>query len=526
MKLLLLYCCYIILTVSYTPTKVYGMSPLSCSCDFIITKSGSYSNNTIGIKPGQTVCIQAGTYGGLYFNNFVGTAQKPIRFVNCGGQVVISSDKTPTGIQFYGCQYFVLSGTGEDKYTYGIRVDKTAPGAQAVGVSVKSSDCEIDHIEIAGAGFAGIMVKTDPTCDSTTWRGNLVVRNVKIHHNYIHDTNSEGIYIGSTSWNEGYKMDCGGLTRTVFPHNIYGLEIHHNLTERTGTEGIQYAAAPDAEVHHNIVRNSGLSPFASFQNNGMQLGGGVSGRFYNNQISNTPATGIIIIGNSGNTSVYNNLVVNSGANGIFCDNRVGTPTNTPITFANNTIINSGEEAIKLYNEINTNLICNNIIAKVGAGRRYISFAQGATATATANFMASTVDSVGFVSVQDGDFRLTNTSPLIDAGAEQPGVAVAFDLDNQSRPIGRRIDIGAYEYHPVTDQLLTLYPSPCDDQLFLWATEPIEQVKIYTAAGVEVIRVDSAPVASLNLPIKSLAAGLYVLRAETALGSLSKRFVKR
>ncbi|MCX6217305.1 T9SS type A sorting domain-containing protein [Spirosoma sp.] len=505
---------------------VCGQNTSANTCDYTITKSGLYKNGTMGVLPGQTVCIKAGTYTNLHFSDFVGTAEKPIRFINYGGKVIVSADKAPAGIQFYFSKYFILSGSGSSDLEYGILVEKTGTGGQAVRAENKSSDCEIDHIEIAGSGFAGIMVKTDPTCDSTTWRQNLVIRNVKVHHNYIHDTDSEGIYIGSSFWNEGYKMVCGGQTKLIYPHNIYGLEIHHNRIERTGTEGLQYAAAPDADVHHNIVSDPGLKPFAAFQNNGVQLGGGVGGNFYNNQIFNAPAVGLTIVGNGGNSQIYNNLIVNSKVNAIFCDNRPGTQANTPIVFANNTLIDSGEEAIKLYNETNNNLVINNIIAKVGKGRRYIMFAQGATAEMTSNFMTSDIDSAGFMNPAEGNFRLKNDSKLIDSGLSRTGSFVNLDLDNNRRPIGRQIDVGAYEYHPLTDRLITIYPSPCDDQLSLWSTELIRQVKIFTITGKQVFLLDSVPTETINVPVKALGAGLYVLQAETTSGSISKRFLKR
>ena len=501
-------------------------SPKSCNCDLTIIKNGTYSNKDTSVQPGQTVCIQAGTYTNLYFNNFIGTNEKPIHFINCGGQVIISSENSPSGLQFYGCRNFTVSGTGSDQYNYGILIAKTAPNFQALRVENKSSDCEIDHIEIAGAGFAGIMVKTDPTCDSTTWRGNLTVKNINIHHNYIHDTNSEGLYIGSTSWNEGYVLKCDGVSRKVLPHNIYGLQIHHNITERTGTEGIQYAAAPDAEVHHNTVKSSGLSPFAAFQNNGMQIGGGVSGRFYNNQIYNAPATGIIIIGNLGNTKVFNNLVVNSGTNGIFCDDRPGSIPNTPMYFLNNTIISSGEDAIKLYNEINNNIISNNIIAGVGKNRKYLTYLEGVKTKMESNFLSLSVDSVGFINPLLNDFRLSSTSNLIDKGTEQFATDVPFDLDGNHRPIGYQIDIGAYEYHPYTNHSLIIYPVPCENQVSLWSDQVMKQISVYDLLGVEIMRIDSTPVNDYNLSLSSLSAGIYILRAETDTGYISQRFLKR
>ena len=517
---------YLLYIVIYFETVSCGQNLTACNCDVTITKSGSYSSKDTAVQPGQTVCIQAGTYTHLYFTNFNGTDQKPIRFINCGGQVLISSDKLPTGLQFYGCNYFIVSGAGSVEHEYGIYIAKSAPNTQALRVENKSSDCEIKHVEIAGAGFAGIMVKTDPTCDSTTWRGQFVMKNVNIHHNYIHDTDGEGMYVGSSFWNEGHQTRCNGVSKRALPHDIYGLKIHHNITERTGAEGIQYAAAVGAEVHHNIVRDSGRSPFASFQNNGMQIGGGVSGRFYNNQVFNTPGVGVIIIGNAGHTKVFNNLIVNSGTNGIFCDDRPGSVANTPIEFLNNTIVNTGEEAIKLYNETNINVISNNIISTIGKGRKFISYSQGATAKQNANFMTIVADSVGFVNVNDGDFRLANTSALIDKGSAQFLEQLNFDLDGNQRLIGLNVDIGAYEYHPINDKILTLYPSPCDDQLSVWTTQLIRQVIVYNSVGAQLINLNVSPTDALNLSLKSLPAGLYILQVKTATGLFSERFIKR
>lgn len=526
MKSILISVIIIVDLVVQIATIAYGQSQVNCTCDLTITKSGSYSGKDTSIQPGQTVCIQAGTYTNIYFNNFIGTDKNPIRFVNCGGQVVISSDKLPAGLQFYGCKNFIVSGAGSSEHTYGLLIAKSAPGTQALRIENKSTDCEIEHVEIAGAGFAGIMVKTDPTCDSTTWRDRFVMRNVNIHHNYIHDTDAEGMYVGSAFWNEGHQTKCNGVEKRAFPHNIYGLKIHHNITERTGAEGIQYAAAFDAEVHHNIVRSSGRSPFATFQNNGIQIGGGVSGRFYNNQIFDTPGVGIILIGNLGNTRVFNNLVVNSGINGIFCDDRPGSIANTPMEFLNNTIVNSGEESIKLYNEINKNIISNNIMSTVGKGRNFVSFSQGATAQQNANYMAAFADSVGFVDSNKGDFRLANTSALIDKGSGQFLEQLSFDLDGNKRFIGLNVDIGAYEYHPETDQIFTLYPSPCDDQLYVWSNQLVDQISVFNLSGVTLMQLNSSPADSFSLSLQSLPTGIYVLRAKTAVGYVSKRFLKR
>ncbi len=496
-----------------------------CRCDLTITKSGTYTQKATGIQPGQTVCIQAGQYANLYFLGFVGTQDKPIRFVNCGGQVVLESTKLPSGLQFYGCQHFLVSGSGDNGLRYGIRINQSA--AQALGVAAKSSDCEIERVEVAGAYFAGFMVKTDPAaCDSTTWRENFVMRNVKIHDNYIHDVGGEGLYIGNSFWDSGLSLSCNGTPKKVYPHNILGLEIHHNIVIRTEAEGIQYGCAPDAEVHHNLVSHTGISPFALYQDNGVQIGAGSGGRFYNNQVTNVRGVGIAMIGNIGNTAVFNNVIQNCGVNSIFCDDRAGSLPGTPMWFVNNTLINSGQEAIKLYNEINVNLIANNVIAGVGAGRRFIFFLQGAKATQLNNFTTAYADSAGFVNASGGNFRLRETSPLVDAGGNVTMKPVPFDLDDNLRPFGRRVDIGAYEFYPELSQTLTLYPSPCTDQISVLSKVSLERVAVYSLTGAELVRVEGVAAKAMTLPVGKLPTGLYIVRAETANGPLSGRFLKQ
>ena len=503
-----------------------NQSTADCQCDQVITTSGTYKYDGRAM-PHQTVCIKAGSYTHLQFFNYVGTAGKPIRFINCGGKVVLASSKSPSGLAFYDSKFFKVSGSGSD---YGIRIDQTAAGGQGVSVSGKSSDAEIEYIEVAGADFAGIMVKTDPTCDPATWQGNLVMNNINIHHNYVHDVGGEGMYIGNSFFSTGMTRTCDGVSKTVFPHFIYGLSIHHNLTERTGAEGIQYGCAPDAEVHHNTVLHTGTSPFATYQNNGIQIGGGASGRLYSNIISGVPGTGIIIIGHLGNTLVYDNFVSKCGDMGLFCDDRVGSQAGASVSILNNTLIDCGKGGIRLYNEINQNTIANNVIAKVApnsSGRfDYVLFGQGAKAAVASNRFSSTPDSLGFMqssSVEKG-FLLEKNSPLIDAGIDVADYSVFFDLVGNVRRLGRAVDIGAHEF--MAESTLILFPNPLKDRLTIRAGAVIDRILIYNEQGVEVdnrVPVTNSEVS--EVPVQTLQAGVYVVTVETKAGRCAGRFVK-
>jgi hypothetical protein len=429
----------------FSLTSIVMAQGNECGCDVTISQSGIY-RATDKVLPGQTICIKGGNYTYLHFFNYTGTPDKPIKFVNCGGQAVIESSQNPSGLAFNNCKYFLVSGFGGNELTrlpYGIKVAQTGPGAHGISIANLSTDCEIEHVEIAGADFAGIVTKTDPGCDPATRQGAFSMRNVKIHDNYIHDVKGEGLYLGNSFWSTGMTRTCNGVEMTLFPHNIYGLEVYDNIIERTGAEGLQYACAPDALVHHNIVMNSGLSPFAAYQNNGAQIGGGAAGKFYDNIILNSPATGLIIIGHATTVQVFNNLIINSDI-GILCDDRQGSRPNVPMYFLNNTIINCTAAGMRLFNEINTNTVANNLIANV-KGRQYFNYYQGAKAELTKNILTSTIDTLKFMNPTQFDFRLKAGSPLIDTGAQTAGLKLTADMGGNTRPLGKSIDVGAFEF---------------------------------------------------------------------------------
>jgi len=174
---------------------------------------------------GDTFCIEAGDYAGLRFIGFEGEAANPLIFTNCGGLVTIR-EQIYSGIAFMNSKYIHLTGTGTLGVEYGLYVAEVVRSQMGVILSDLSSDIEVDHIEIANTGFAGIMAKTDPNCDKPeTWRRNgYVFRNLSIHHNYIHDTHGEGMYIGYTG---GYKVESKKIcnTDTVFGHWLENVHI-------------------------------------------------------------------------------------------------------------------------------------------------------------------------------------------------------------------------------------------------------------------------------------------------------------
>ncbi|QJW88148.1 right-handed parallel beta-helix repeat-containing protein [Spirosoma taeanense] len=463
-KILIHQLCFVI--ISTWSLSLAKAQQAQCACDYVIKTSGVYQSKDINPLPGSTICIQAGTYDRLKFIGFAGDSTKPLRFVNLGGRVVLKSLTAVNALEFTDCRHFIISGGGQKDLKYGFVAGASYKDITAVHVNGKSSNFEIERIEVNEAGFAGLMIKADPTCDSTTWRSHFTMANVHVHDNYIHDVAGEGMYIGNSFWGQGQARTCAGQSVRVLPHNILKLHIHHNLVERTGCEGIQIGCAPDFDVHHNIVRTAGIKPFTADQDNGVQIGGGAGGKLHHNYFEDAQDVGLIIVGHLGDLMVANNAVINSKGVGVFCDERTGSLPNVNVRFINNTFINTGEDGFRLYNETQKNSLINNVIVNINTKNstdpfKYISFGQQAKAEEMNNVTTQTVASLKFLDQAIGNFRLTAGSPLIDKGTDVSSLGITSDLADRVRPQGAGFDIGAFEFGEQQAIAPTLVATTCE-----------------------------------------------------------------
>ncbi|MBR56441.1 MAG: hypothetical protein CMH54_00115, partial [Myxococcales bacterium] len=226
--------------------------------------------------------IPAGHYRYVSIQNLPHrTADDPLIITNRGGQVRVGA------LEFYylfglgGGSNWILTGrwdpvgqTGHHAFpghdgnnyahtagTYGLLVDDeyvgNGPGNTAISglrVGGGATEFEIEFVEITRVGFAGLVLKTDDV-------GDAIMENVKIHDLYVHDTASEGFYLGST--------------QTQPQHQIMGIEIYNNRILRTGTEVIQVGqVGGDSSIHHNVFMLGALDwkdPFQPWQDNATQL---------------------------------------------------------------------------------------------------------------------------------------------------------------------------------------------------------------------------------------------------------------
>lgn len=227
--------------------------------------------------------LPAGHYKFLRIGNLPQrSAERPLIITNRGGQVRIGGLGHYYLFPLGGGSHWRLTGAYDEaaqighpdfpghagghyatsRGRYGILVDDGRiedengddTGLTGLSVGGGATDFEIDFVEVTRVGFAGIMLKSDNS-------GSAHMRNVSVHDTYVHDTGSEGFYIGST--------------QAQPQHRIEGLQLYNNRVARAGTELFQLGqVGGGSDIHHNVFFLGALdwkSPFQAFQDNAVQL---------------------------------------------------------------------------------------------------------------------------------------------------------------------------------------------------------------------------------------------------------------
>lgn len=421
---------------------------VDCGCTYTVPANAyRLDAQALGIKPGAVVCLKAGTaYKNLVFSKFKGTAAAPITIKNCGGMVTINGTGKWFGLRTEFSSFIRITG-GSTSGVYGIRVNG---GQQSIHLDQLTTQVEVDHVEIANSGFAGIMAKTEPSCDNASIRGNFVMRNVILHDNYVHNTGGEGFYVGHNSYEKGINTPCG----IRLPHTLEGVKIYNNLIKNSGWESIQVASTPKgAEVYNNRIENYGVKNVL-YQNNGVQFGAGGTGKFYGNYIKGGKGNGLIILDNAENF-VHDNVIVNTGGHAIFCDDRAATGIG--FKFINNTIINPGRDGIRIYaDNVPMNIVYNNLIVnpksyvtykypRTGNDAYVFLLGKSVKVTLLNNHFTRDINSVKFTNPSAFNYSLMSGSPVINKGTNIGAYNIVVDYAQNPRLKGIAYDIGAYEY---------------------------------------------------------------------------------
>ncbi len=412
-------------------TLMLSDASAQCDCDHTIPLSQTVvRGDELGVQPGQTICVEAGERPFLRIRNVQGSAQAPIKIVNCGGQVVIrNTDRAYALVVEEQTRHIHLTGTGDPAHFYGFRV--SAPATQPYpGVGLwfqgKSTNYEADHIEIHDTGFAGVMAKTDPLCDGSADQGVFVQRDVKLHHLLIRRAGGEGMYLGSTQAG-GQRITCEGQQVTRQPHFLEGIEIHDTIIEDSGWDGAQIGMARSGcSFHHNIIRRVGAEG-EQYQQQGLQLGSFSSCDVHDNIITDGPVMGIIMIGAS-RTRIYNNVIARFGQDSIYAnDQDHPSAQDQPYLFWHNTLAGYGRNAIAVFGSRHQGSgAMNNLI--IGAS---LGIAPNSSSPRWMLANNSAFDSLQAAGLDPDTFAPLPGSPALGAG--QALAQVTHDQAGQLRP---------------------------------------------------------------------------------------------
>ncbi len=503
------------------------------------------------ISPGDEICLLGGDKDYLLLRNIVGTEELPVRIVNKDGAVVINTDHV-YGIKFDNCSHIIFSGTGDSEQTYGIQVTRVGGGA-GVSVDNRSTNIEIENIEVAFTLIGGIYAKTEPyqgNCSDLVTRENFTMYNIKIHDCYVHDTGDEGFYVGSSKYTGQTVYECDDIV--VLPHVIEGVEIYNNIVENTGWDGIQVSSSPvDCSIYNNIIRNDSHRE-TLYQMSGILIGGGSKCDCYNNQIHDGYGDGIDVFG-IGDMKIFNNLIVRPGIkhdpfnpdnhkSGIYVGTVQGTTApNSSFKVYSNTIISPKSFGVTYNNnEAAMGYIANNLITDPGfANDSYINIMVPANKITQNNNYLSVDNSIPrFLNHNQDNYDLKPDSPAVNYGISLTNEGINFDILDRFRPFHTYFDAGAYECHDPhasigenNEILGILYPVPAKDILnvpinvnlndpFRIAISNIEGEFVYSHRYEKTITIND----EILIDVSDLSAGKYILSIETKNQNTSKPFV--
>jgi len=233
----------------------FAPSPVEFVCDHTIDATVALADgreNYAAVKPGDTICIEAGARASLKLRNFQGERHQRIRFINAGGVVVVRGNLDEhAGIDIRNSEHIWLTGTGERARcgaAYRAAEQRCGfvimGGMRGIAGIDKTGYIEIDHVEVRGPAKMGITVKSNDRygVNRAVW----TQHNTYLHHNYVHDTGTEGFYLGSSYYDAGDDPV------------LEGVEVSHNLI----AHGLGWSASGlcQQKLHHSSQLHCACQP--------------------------------------------------------------------------------------------------------------------------------------------------------------------------------------------------------------------------------------------------------------------------
>lgn len=387
----------------------------------------------------------------------------------------------------------------------------------------------------------------------------------------------------NTSVGGSAAIFCDGSS-PIITHNL----ISHNTTTSIGAlnSGGIYCWLSSPEISYNTISynkstfgggiccnygNPKISNNIISNNTISSEGGGIycntsSAAITNNIISgNSASNGGGICFYSGSPAIINNTISNNTASndggGIYCD--YSSPIINNNTISNNSASKGGALFFTLYSSLSLyNTVLWGNTASTSGPQVYIDDENsdpnfyfcdvqgGATAfglngsifytgmyqnnidTTPLFVFPSAGSGIGYNGVT-ADWSLQIGSPCINAGTpDTTGLGLpATDVAGNPRIRGGRIDIGAYEYllpNSINETLdsfsMGIYPNPATNKLTIEIQQRFE-IEILNSVG-QIISTIYSNDKKMTIDIGNLSNGVYIIRARTDKGIVTKKIIKQ
>ncbi|GAA4636862.1 hypothetical protein GCM10023196_088300 [Actinoallomurus vinaceus] len=235
-------------------------------------------------------------------------------------------------------------------------------------------------------------------------------------------------------------------------HNvIQGDHVHDVLTHiapkdcdgSPGGQGIgDDASASDNAFLGNRVDHIGPYPTECEYIHGIYPSGG-GDLIQNNIVFRTSGSGIRFNHNAKGATIANNLSFANADHGIYITG--GDSTADHFVIDNNIVRDNAMYGINVRDDANGahNQYRNNLFYKNGKGKYGLNNSGEFTPPNASGTLSADPRLVNYAADGTGDYHLTAASPCVDAGTSTG--APADDLDGVTRPKGRAVDIGPYEF---------------------------------------------------------------------------------
>lgn len=471
---------YIHPTGTTLPANIVTASRIELN--FLQTDNLNIDFSAYNVLPGDTIGLdtQNGTIAGnrFRFNNIEGLPGNPIYITNVNGFAKWSG-WTSFLWKMEACNNVVFAGQGTYADPCGIKLHSLEnPSGGGAGAAVQynincHNNVEFAWMHVPESSFAGFSVKNNLTetegqigAPDPAFPERDNMDGVRIQYCLVENTDGEAIYLGNGFY-EGKAFTSG----TKYAHTIKNVRVHDNVAFNVGWDGYQIKnVVENGKYYNNYVLYTGLRT-AGGQNEGVNIGDGFTGEFYNNWIQFGRNTALRLDA-SGNCNIHHNVFIGyedttSGFETAIYGARRGrtddpTLANLPgssqyAAVYNNTFvnINAGSQLVKISLAVDNIYIKNNLF--ITSNSRVIKI--DSAGEESNNLVYGSKDSPKFRDYANYDFRPKSTSPLLGAGTDMSAYGVTADYNGNainwlSPHVGAFVDGGINWYR--TDRMQALY----------------------------------------------------------------------